>query len=405
MSGSSGGPSDNGSVKDDSDVPDEANTTRFAANQEAHTTQEAYIETSGSAGDSGRGNRSSSRSTSRNAPIVIGNVTIQPGQRRYVDLPLPPLYTHTSVTMPVHVINGKQAGPVMFVTAAIHGDEINGIEIIRRLLATKALSRLAGTLIAVPVVNVYGFVSQSRYLPDRRDLNRSFPGSEKGSMAARLADTLMSEIVQKCTHGIDLHTAAEGRDNLPQLRVDLDVHPELLELAQAFGPPILLDSTTRSGTLRDAAGNLPVLLYEAGEALRFDDVAIRAGLKGILNVMRHLKMLPGLKPGEKKSRTWIANNSVWMRAPQSGILRSRVPLGGIVTDGMVLGYISDPFGEAEQAVISSVSGVLIGVTRLPLVHEGEALYHVATSESTKTAASAVDEFHQEYEQPVIKRLK
>lgn len=303
--------------------------------------------------------------------------------------------------MPVHVINGKQAGPVMFVTAAIHGDEINGIEIIRRLLATKALNRLAGTLIAVPVVNVYGFVSQSRYLPDRRDLNRSFPGSEKGSMAARLADTLMSEIVHKCTHGIDLHTAAEGRTNLPQIRVDLDAHPELLELAQAFGPPILLDSTTRGNTLRDAAGSMPLLLYEAGEALRFDEVAIRAGLKGVLNVMRHLKMLPSLKNRERKNRTWIANSSVWMRAPQSGILRSRVPLGGMVEDGMVLGYISDPFGEAEQAVISSVSGVLVGMTKLPLVHEGEALYHVATSESSKSAASVVEDFHQEYDQPLL----
>jgi len=342
--------------------------------------------------------KASSRSASRNKPIVIGDVTVQPGQRRYVDLPLPPLYTHTSVTMPIHVINGKQSGPVLFVTAAIHGDEINGIEIIRRLLATKALNRLAGTLIAVPVVNVYGFVSQSRYLPDRRDLNRSFPGSEKGSMAARLADTLMSEIVDKCTHGIDLHTAAAGRTNLPQIRVDLDAHPEMLELAQAFAPPILLDSTTRDNTLRDAAGDLPLLLYEAGEALRFDEVAIRAGLKGVLNVMRHLKMLPGLKSRERKNLTWIANNSVWMRAPQSGILRSRIPLGGIVDEGMVLGYISDPFGEAEQAVQSSVSGVLVGMTRLPLVHEGEALFHVATSQSSKSAARVVEDFHQEYDQ-------
>lgn len=337
----------------------------------------------------------------RNAPITIGGITIEPGQSRYVDLPLPPLYTHTSVAMPIHVINGKQAGPVLFVTATIHGDEINGIEIIRRLLATKALTRLAGTLIAVPVVNVYGFVSQSRYLPDRRDLNRSFPGSEKGSMAARLADTLMSEVVSKCTHGIDLHTAAAGRANMPQIRVDLDAHPELLELAQAFSPPILLDSSTREGTLRGAAGDLPLLLYEAGEALRFDDVAIRAGLKGILNVMRHLKMLPASKAREKTSRTWIGNNSVWMRAPQSGILRSKIPLGGIVSDGMVLGYIADPFGAAEQPVVSHVSGVLIGITKLPLVHEGEALFHVATSESKKSAAQAVDEFHQEYEQPLI----
>lgn len=341
----------------------------------------------------------------RNSPIVIGGVTVQPGQRRYVDLPLPPLYTHTSVAMPVHVINGKQAGPVLFITAAIHGDEINGIEIIRRLLATKVLSRMAGTLIAVPVVNVYGFVSQSRYLPDRRDLNRSFPGSEKGSMAARLADTLMSEIVEKCTHGIDLHTAAQGRANMPQIRVDLDAHPQSLELAKAFAPPILLDSSTRDGTLRSAAGKLPLLLYEAGEALRFDDVAIRAGLKGILNVMRHLHMLPASKPREKKSGTWVCNNSIWMRAPQSGILRSRVPLGGVVTDGQVLGYISDPFGEAEQAIVSHVSGVLIGVTKLPLVHEGEALYHVATSESEKSPAQVVDDFHQEYDQAAIDRLE
>lgn len=341
----------------------------------------------------------------RNSPIEIGGVTVQPGQRRYVDLPLPPLYTHTSVEMPVHIINGKQTGPVLFVTAAIHGDEINGIEIIRRLLATKALNRMAGTLIAVPVVNVYGFVSQSRYLPDRRDLNRSFPGSEKGSMAARLADTLMSEIVDKCTHGIDLHTAAQGRANMPQIRVDLDSHPQSMELAKAFAPPILLDSPTREGTLRAAAGKLPLLLYEAGEALRFDDVAIRAGLKGILNVMRHLHMLPASKPRERKSSTWVCNNSLWMRAPQSGILRSRVPLGGIVSDGQVLGYISDPFGEAEQAVVSQVSGVLIGVTRLPLVHEGEALYHLATSESEKSAAQVVDDFHQEYEQAAIARLE
>lgn len=345
------------------------------------------------------------KSTLKNKPIEIGGVSIEPGERRYVDLPLPPLYTHTSVAMPVHVINGRHAGPVMFVTAAIHGDEINGIEIIRRLLATKALHRMAGTLIAVPVVNVYGFVSQSRYLPDRRDLNRSFPGSERGSMAARLADTLMSEIVLKCTHGIDLHTAAEGRANLPQIRVDLDANPELLELAEAFAPPILLDSPTRDGTLRDVAGSLPLLLYEAGEALRFDELAIRAGLKGILRVMRHLLMLPGSKTPEKRSKPWLANNSVWMRAPQSGILRSRIPLGGIVEEGVVLGYISDPFGESEQAVVSHVSGVLIGITKLPLVHEGEALYHVATTASTKSAARAVDEFHLEYEQPMIKRLK
>ena len=345
------------------------------------------------------------RPAPRNRPITIGDTVVEPGTRRNIDLPLPPLYTHTSVAMPVHVVSGRLDGPVLFVTAAIHGDEINGIEIIRRLLATKALARMSGTLVAVPVVNVYGFVSQSRYLPDRRDLNRSFPGSERGSMAARLADTLITEIVAKCTHGIDLHTAAEGRTNLPQIRVDLDRHPELQGLAEAFDPPVVLDSPTRPNTLRDAAGDLPMLLYEAGEALRFDELAIRAGLKGVLRVMRRLGMLPPTKDAKRPSKVWVANNSVWMRAPQSGILRSRVPLGGVVGEGDVLGVISDPLGESGQSVVSNVSGVLIGATKLPLVHEGEALFHVATTVSTSAAERAMSAFNEEYEMPVIKRLK
>jgi len=345
------------------------------------------------------------RGGERNRAITIGGTTIEPGTRHYVDLPLPPLYTHTSVAMPVHVVSGRQAGPVLFVTAAIHGDEINGVEIIRRLLATKALGRMAGTLVAVPVVNVYGFVSQSRYLPDRRDLNRSFPGSGRGSMAARLADTLLSEIVAKCSHGIDLHTAAEGRTNLPQIRVDLERHPELRELAEAFGPPIVLDSPTRPATLRDAASHIPLLLYEAGEALRFDELAIRAGLKGVVRVMRHLGMLPATRTpeGKRRRKVWIADRSLWVRASQSGILRSRVPLGGVIGEGDVLGVISDPFGESGQSVVSEVSGVLIGMTNLPLVHEGEALYHVATTASTSIAERAMSAFNEEYDMPTPRR--
>jgi len=323
----------------------------------------------------------SSRSYRKAAPIEIGGITIAPGQSRYIDLPLPPLYTHTSVSMPVHVIHGRQSGPVLAITAAIHGDEINGIEIIRRLLDIKSLRRLAGTLIAVPVVNVYGFVSQSRYLPDRRDLNRSFPGSERGSMAARLADTLMTEIMDKCTHGIDFHTAAGGRTNLPQIRVDLESNPELLELATAFSPPIIVDSSTRQGTMRHAVGDKPVLLYEAGEALRFNETSIRTGVKGALRVMRHLKMLPTAKktPAQTPDVS-LSRDSTWMRASQSGIVRTRVPLGGVVKTGDVLGAIADPFGDSEEIITSTVDGIMIGQTRLPLVHEGEALYHVASLE-------------------------
>lgn len=331
-------------------------------------------------------------------PFVIGGVSVEPGSRRYIDLPLPPLYTHTSVSMPVHVVHGRKPGPALFVTAAIHGDEINGIEIIRRLLNSKSLKRIRGTLIAVPVVNVYGFVSQSRYLPDRRDLNRSFPGSERGSMAARLADTFMKEVVQNCTHGIDFHTATSGRTNLPQIRMDLDKHGENLGMAQAFAAPIIIDMPTRDGTLRAAADGIPLLLYEAGEALRFDDVAIKAGVQGTLRVMRHLQMLPESKRTEKTFESFIANDSTWMRAPQSGILRSLIKMGDAVKKGDVIGLIADPFGEAEEPIESSVSGVLIGMTKMPLVHEGEALFHVANTSKSKMAARTVDEFHQGYEE-------
>ena len=324
--------------------------------------------------------------------IVIGQQVVKPGNRRFIDLPLPPLYTHTSVAMPVHVINGRQPGPVLFVTATIHGDEINGIEIIRRLLDIKALNRLKGALIAVPVVNVYGFVAQSRYLPDRRDLNRSFPGSERGSMAARLAHLFMQEIISQCTHGIDLHTAAAGRDNLPQIRFEFDGHPQAREMARAFAPPVVLDSVPGDGTLRKAVGDMPLILYEAGEALRFDEVAIRAGVKGILRVIRHLKMLPDLKRTEREYAPVFANESVWIRAPQSGILRARVALGDAVTEGQVLGFLADPFGELEEEVVSDSNGVIIGMSDMPLVHEGEALFHIAHTGCSVADARVVDAF-------------
>ncbi|MGB5541537.1 MAG: succinylglutamate desuccinylase/aspartoacylase family protein, partial [Gammaproteobacteria bacterium] len=186
-----------------------------------------------------------------------------------INLPIGRLYTYDNLTMPIEVVNGRRGGPRLFVSAAIHGDELNGVEIIRRLLRHSALQRLRGTLIAVPVVNVHGLLHRSRYLPDRRDLNRSFPGSSRGSLAGRIADLFMREIVANCTHGIDLHTGAVHRENLPHIRANLD-DPATLELARAFGVPVLLNSDLRDGSLREAAmeAGIPMLLYEGGEALR-----------------------------------------------------------------------------------------------------------------------------------------
>lgn len=329
-------------------------------------------------------------------PLSIGDVVVKAGDRAAIDLRVPDLYTHTGVTLPVQVVHGKYAGPVLFLSAALHGDEINGVEIIRRVLREKALSRLRGTLIAVPVVNIYGFVNKSRYLPDRRDLNRSFPGSEAGSMAARMANLFISEIATRCTHGIDIHTGAIHRENLPQVRALLD-DPETERMARAFALPVILDTGIVEGSLRETVEKMgtTVIVYEAGEALRFDEVAIRAGVNGVMSVMREIGMFPPGKRKRARRRSLIAISSTWIRAPQSGILRSMKPLGAGVASGELLGVVSDPFGDNERVVQSTADGIIIGRTTIPLVNEGEALFHIARFESPETVAGHVEEIQQE----------
>lgn len=331
------------------------------------------------------------------AELTIGGESIARGERRIIDLDLPPLTTHTDLEMPVHVIRGRRSGPRLLVCAALHGDEINGIEIIRRLVAHKTMGRIRGDLIAIPIVNMYGFIYQTRYLPDRRDLNRCFPGSEKGSMAGRLAHLFLNEIVAKCTHGIDLHTAAIHRDNLPQIRANLD-DEATMQMASAFPVPVLLDASLRPGTIREAAGKLgiPWLVYEADEALRFDEVSIRAGVRGIIHVMRQIGMLPKSR-GKKAYVPQVASRSYWVRAPQSGIYRSLLPLGAHVAKGDPLGIIDDPYGASETRVEAPISGIIIGRTNLPLVYEGDALCHIARFKRVGLAADTVETFQSEFE--------
>lgn len=331
-----------------------------------------------------------------NEQLSINGVKIKAGARTTIDIPVGRLYTHAPMTMPVHVICGKQHGPRLFISAAIHGDEINGVEIIRRLLKLPALKRLRGTLIAVPIVNVHGLINHSRYLPDRRDLNRTFPGSDKGSLAARLAHIFMQEIVAKSTHGIDIHTGAIHRTNLPQIRANLD-DSETEKLARAFEVPVIISANVRDGSLRESAAEfgIPMLLYEAGEALRFDEVSIRAGVKGIINVMRTLEMLPPSKrKAKRQTESFVARSSSWVRTADSGILRALVPLGGRVKKGTLLGVVADPFGETESKIVASFSGIVIGRTNLPLVNEGDALYHIARFEDIQAIETKVDEFHE-----------
>jgi len=329
--------------------------------------------------------------------FCLGGVEVRAGTRTAIDLPITDLSTHTPITMPVVVTHGRRRGPRLFVCAALHGDEINGVEIIRRLLQLSALKRLRGTLIAVPVVNVLGFLSKSRYLPDRRDLNRSFPGSARGSLASRMARLFVDEIVAQSTHGIDLHTGAIHRDNFPQIRCNLD-DPATESMARAFGIPVVINTGFREGSLREAAAErgVPVIVYEAGEALRCYEPSVRAGVKGVVRVMRSLDMLTA-KRRRSEREPLVIRSSRWVRAPRSGLLRAASPLGGQVRKGDVLGVIADPFGQNEVEVLAASDGIVIGKTNLPLVHEGDGLFHVARHEGKQVVARSLDEFDPETE--------
>ncbi|MDX1454478.1 MAG: succinylglutamate desuccinylase/aspartoacylase family protein [Gammaproteobacteria bacterium] len=317
----------------------------------------------------------------RNTTFQIEGNSIAPGERASFNLPLSTHYTNAPVEVPFRVINGRQAGPTLFISAAVHGDELNGIEIIRRLMATPALRRMKGALLAAPMLNVLGVMHKSRYLPDRRDLNRAFPGSPEGSMASRLANLFTEHVLSRAQYGIDLHTAAIHRDNFPQIRADLD-DEETFELAKAFGAPVMLNAGTPLGSLRGAAveRGVKVMVYEAGEALRYDDTAIRAGVNGILGVMRALGMLPPSRSKKKKHEPMVARSSSWVRANASGMLRPLAALGSAVKRGQLLGRITTPFRDDEIDVKAPFGGIIIGRTNIPLIHEGEAMFHIARFE-------------------------
>lgn len=316
----------------------------------------------------------------RTIGLTICGTHIARGEKKCVMIHLPHLYHNEPVLMPTYVIAGKKTGPTLLVTAAIHGDEINGTEICRRLIKARALSSLRGQLIVVPVVNVYGYLYQSRYLMDRRDLNRSFPGSASGSIAARLAKVLVSELLSNASHIIDLHTGSLHRSNLPQIRASLH-NNETLRLARAFNAPVIIDSREHDGSLRQIASDLkkPFLLYEAGEALRFDEHGIRLGLHGIINTMRALKMINDDRD-VKIATSPIISSTHWLRACISGNWQSKKKLGAIVDKDEIIGTIANPFDLTVKKIISPYKGIVIGQSRIPPVHEGQALAHIAILE-------------------------
>ncbi len=311
------------------------------------------------------------------APFEINGVTAPAGKFTQVELRVARLPTGMWLSLPIGVLHGKRPGPVIWLSSAIHGDELNGVPIIRHVLDRLDPKELSGTVLAVPVINVFGVVQDSRYLPDRRDLNRSFPGSKRGSSASQLAHLFMTEVVAKCSVGIDLHTGSGGRTNLPQIRCDLE-DSETNRLAREFGAPVLVHARVRDGSLRAAATEMgkTVLLYEAGEANRFDADAIETGCAGVLRVMETLNMIPaGVATRGPVSR--ISRSSGWVRARRTGFCEMMVRLGADVEEGDTLAIIFGALGVTQMPVKAKSSGVVIGHVTSPIVHRGDAIAHVA----------------------------
>lgn len=320
--------------------------------------------------------------------FTIGEARLAPGSRSTVDLPVGKLSDHTPVSMSVHVVHGQRPGPTLFVSAAIHGDEVIGVEIARRILRAPQLERLRGTLLVVPIVNAFGFLNHDRYLPDRRDLNRSFPGAPHGSLAGRLAHKFMTEIVLRSDFGIDLHSAAMHRNNLAQVRVS-PARERTLELAHVFGAPVMIVARLRDGSLRQIAeaNGVDMLLFEGGEALRLDETSARIGASGILRVMAALGMIARRGVRDPGARSVTATSSRWLRAPVGGLLRSFRTIGDSVAADEVLGVVADPFGENEVEIGSAEPGVVIGRRTMPIVNEGDALFHIGFTSHSAIGAT------------------
>ena len=325
------------------------------------------------------------------APFEIGGQSIAPGTQADIGIPITTMATGYSSQLAVRVLHGAKPGPVVFISAAIHGDEIVGTAIIQRIANYLSPETLSGTLMLVPVANIFGFLSHTRYLPDRRDLNRSFPGNASGSLAGQLAHVFFTEVVSRASLGIDIHTAAVHRYNLPQIRIAAG-NRRLVELAMAFGAPIIIESPLRDGALRSLAAEhgVEMLLMETGEALRFDRFSIETGVNGVQRVLAHLGMIEaddGLTEVGVPARS---NKTQWVRSPRGGVTHRMRKSGDAVKKGDLLAAVAGLFGEEPQEIVSPCDGLIIGHATLPVVHQGEALFHIARVDHAERVGKRIE---------------
>lgn len=311
--------------------------------------------------------------------FIINGQSVEKGENKTVILNSYELHTKTKLEIPVHVHRASEDGPRLLLCAGMHGEETNGIEIIRKVISrdeVRALQR--GTLVAIPVINVISFLYGSRDLPDGRDLNRCFPGSRTGSLGSRVAHDIMKHILPVIDFGIDFHTGGARINNYPQIRCVFDF-PDNLEIAQRFSPPIIIDSSYRDGTFRREAAKKkkPILVYEGGESMRFDYHAINEGINGCLRLMNAYGMVNFELPGNGSVKI---TRDRWLRANNSGLFHMNASNGAHVRKGDLLGVIFNPFGETEEKIISTTNGYIVGINNQPVVNQGDALIHIGVEE-------------------------
>lgn len=310
--------------------------------------------------------------------IVINGKKIPVGTHEIVDISVARLPSGTMINIPVHVYRGKKDGPCLLLLAGLHGDEINGVETIRRMIRRGTVVPDSGSVICIPILNVFGFINYAREVPDGKDVNRSFPGSSRGSLAGRVAHIFMQEIFPNIDYGIDFHTGGKSRENFPQIRC-LFAKEKHLEMAKAFGAPLLLNSKLRDNSLRKSAtlAGVPFIVFEGGESHRFDEFAIQSGVDGTKRVMQFLGMRAfGMAP----ANSILLENSSWLRAKRSGLFRAKIKLGDFVKKNQVIGYICDAFGVEEIVLKSRKAGVVIGLNNNPVVSQGDAILHLGMME-------------------------
>lgn len=307
--------------------------------------------------------------------ISINKEKVGLGEQKIIDLNIARLPTYTTIDLPVLVYRAPEDGPVLLLTGGLHGDEINGVEIVRRMIEREVVIPEKGTVIAIPIVNIYGFIQNSRGLPDGKDINRSFPGAKGGSLAKLLAHTMMKEIIPEVDFGVDFHTGGASRANYPQIRCTFK-SKQGKALGEAFGAPVLMHSGLIGKSFRSAAHKKgkEILVYETGESLRYDELGIEEGIKGTQRLMKHVGMI---SDAPEPHKTKIFNNSTWIRTKNAGLFITKAELGESFNRRQVLGSIKDPYGELNSRVHAPHDGMVIGLNNCPVVNKGDALIHFA----------------------------